>query len=328
MGDIGHGKSNLITALLDDKDVVKEASSSESVTRVVFEYEYYADDDFRYSATVRLFPWSRVKETITYCFRHLMNGVTRPEGANESVEVDQKLSTTQELFAALFPAGCPLYDGQVLQFQDKSCLMDGIRQNDKSPSRRDLYADVLAWALEQYEKAEHAAMTSVNVRTCNELWEKIVPFTYGKGNGNSLIDHNPWPFVELVRIGGPFPITKHNTRIADTPAGLNDINQLNRDRTEQYLPRCPVTIIVNQTDRILSSIGIRRHLLNVKTRARPNHKMLLVTTRSETAEFNDHAGQLSSESEEMNFLLDEEEDIAVELDRAESSSESALMSEI
>jgi hypothetical protein len=165
----------------------------------VFEYEYYADNDFRYSVVIRIFPWPKVEEMITYSFRHLINGITRPEGSNESVAVDQKLSTAQELFSALFPNGRLLHDSQVLQFQDKSCLAKWLRQDEAGSSPRDLYADIRSWVLEQYNRAQHAAEAKVAVRTSAELWEYIMPFTYGKGTGNDTVDFNPWPFVELVR---------------------------------------------------------------------------------------------------------------------------------
>ena len=64
---------------------------------------------------------------------------------------------------------------------------------------------------------------------------------------------------------------------------MNDINHLNRDRTQSYLPRCSVTMVVSKIGRVISDSQARLHLANAVRGAGPDHQVIMVCTFSEVA---------------------------------------------
>ncbi|KAH7066454.1 hypothetical protein FB567DRAFT_585626, partial [Paraphoma chrysanthemicola] len=273
IGNISDGKSSLIGAILGDSAVVKVGDSTKSVTRVVFEYRYFMGDSDKYSIDICLFPLDEFAKTIEHCFHHLINGLFPCEEEEDLDIVINKRKAAEDIFTALFPEGHDLGDGHVLRFSDKVSMEQWLGPSEPLSYRKERLADLQGWVSKKYTATQQATQKVMYARDSEQLWTQITPFTYGKIGTTGQLLHNSWPFVKLVRnvlvvtiivllrlcdffmtlslpiqtnsssIGGPFAVTRCNVVIADTP-GLDDINHINRDRTEKYMPQCSAIVIV------------------------------------------------------------------------------------
>ncbi|CAO2653366.1 Nn.00g027770.m01.CDS01 [Neocucurbitaria sp. VM-36] len=188
IGGVGQGKSYLIGALLGDMHIVKDGNSGESMTRVVIEYHHAPTSG--YSAQITLSPWEAVEARLKRSFQHLMNGVFLSKEEIDSEIIDQKMKTAQEVFKALFPSRP--------NFWDDAAIKEYLPVSEQPTIRPEFRDEILQSAHMLYDN----------------IYGGIAAQSEDDGN---VVRWNPWPFVELVSIGGAFAVTEKKVILADTP---------------------------------------------------------------------------------------------------------------
>jgi len=183
----------------------------------------------------------------------------------------------------MYITSCIYSVGQSTQFS--SAVVDALSTALDSVDRVPVREKLLDQAHVLYDKLAKEVSCQFTARTCDELWAHILPHTHGQVANGAALDFEPWPFVDLVAIGGDFAITEQNIRIADTP-GINDVDHLICDRTHQYLPRCSATIVTSTTDRVISKSSGQQHLTEALRRTKPGHRVLMVCSQSENVDTN------------------------------------------
>ncbi|KAI4959906.1 hypothetical protein J4E86_001524 [Alternaria arbusti] len=298
VGKTGQGKSCLIGSLLGDEGIVQTAKSGESLTRVILEYHHWIDHDshFKYRAIISLLPWDSVQKRIETFFEHWNHGLLSHEDESEREDEDEHPSpdpagpdspgADTETAAGVFQA---LFRGDP-SFEDEETMKEYLLSSEWSPVRHDIRDRLIKRARDMYDELD-CQDTSIYKRTTEELWHELARFTHGRSADDSRRGCDAWPFVEVVKIGGPFALSEHIV-IADTP-GRNDLNRLARASVDDYLPSCSSVIIAHNISRIISDTSLPNQIEKIQ-----QHRPVTVV-----ATFSEDVGLLRSRH--TNFIGDE-----------------------
>jgi len=258
-----------------------QAKSGESLTRVILEYHRWTHERFKYEAKISLLPWEAVQKRIETYFEHWNNGLLPHEDESdfEDEEEDQgpdpagpdfpgaDTETATGVFQALFRKDP--------DFEDDDTMRKYLLSSEQSPVRHDIRDRLINRARDMYDKLYCTHALEYCTRTAEDLWHKLARFTHGRSADDTREGCDAWPFIKVVRIGGPFDICKH-IDIADTP-GRNDMNRLARASVEDYLPSCSAVIIACNSSRIISNDSLPVQIEKIQR----HHPVTVVATFSE-----------------------------------------------
>ncbi|OJD13291.1 hypothetical protein AJ78_06233 [Emergomyces pasteurianus Ep9510] len=242
VGNTGQGKSSLVNALLDEKELAKTNSMGGSVTSFVTEYRYaLPHHTSAYVVEVEYLKDDELRTELSQLlddYRYLHTPRNELEG--DALHRAQVQSTTAEATLAAAFGNQPNWDtGSLRDFSAGG--------RDIALANLENWATTLQWP--NGARDGNWSDTANSSQHCLRLIEGFMSDTL-------------WPFVKVVRVYLRAAVLKLGLILADLP-GFRDLNYARVQAARRYLARCNEIFIVSDIKRVVADETIRETIREI-----------------------------------------------------------------